>query len=91
MSWAADNPEKYDEICRRGITARIFQSMLAVGYNAADLDLELLEGAVLAIQEDPDSGKAYDGLLDWSIEQINEEEREHFAGLVDDAYERGKG
>lgn len=91
MSWAADNPEKYEEICRRGIAGKIQSALIGLGLEPGEIDLDFLESVVLAIQEDPDGGKAYDGLLDWSMAQISNEEREHFAGLVDDSYERGKG
>lgn len=93
MSYFSDHPEQYDEICRRGIAVRIYQAMIAVGYDPAgnEEDLRLiLETIVLAIQDDPDGGKAYDGLLDWSVEQISREEQDYFGGLVDDAMERGK-
>lgn len=90
MSWASDNPEKYDEICRRGIAAKIQSALLGQGLELDKIDLDYLESVVLAIQNSPAGGKAYDGLLDWSIEQISEEERDHFASLVDDAHERGK-
>lgn len=90
MSWAAHNPEKYDEICRKGIAARIQSALIGLGTEPGEIDLDFLESMVLAIQEDPDGGKAYDGLLDWSCQKISEEERDYFASQTDAAYERGK-
>ena len=88
MSWAAHNPEKYDEICRKGIAAKVQKAMAAQGYD--DADLEELEAVALSIQEDPDGDKAYTALLDWSVAEVSAEEQDYFGNLADQAYERGK-
>ena len=50
MSWAAHNPEKYDEICRRGIAVKLAMTTLA--WSNETSSVETLESVVDSLQQE---------------------------------------
>ena len=85
MSWAVDNVEAYDEILHRAIIARIQTELESNGFE--DMDTDAITAIVQSISESKDS-KPYNALLDWSIKQITESERDYFADMIDSAMDR---
>ena len=84
MSWAAHNPEKYEEICREGVEIKLGEIYKSVWHETPDA--ELIKNLVDAIcQEAP---KVWDVLMDISFKEIGEAEADYWGSMVDMAKER---
>jgi len=79
VSWAAHNPEAYDEICKRGISWKLQSAYKAVwnDHDGSDFFDEIIE---TIHQEAPE---VYEALLLWACKETNEELADHFASMGD--------
>lgn len=83
MSWAADNPEAYDELCRKGMVAFLIARIPEFAGDEDDLDWLLSE-----LEE---NGSALiEKLRDLAQREIDAAMGDHFGGLIDDAKNRAK-
>ncbi len=88
MSWAAHNPEKYEEIVRNGVVIFILSRIPELGDLEETLDYLLEE---MSFEPSDDAGYAiYQQLINLSTKQITTSEADYFGGLVDDAMNRDK-
>lgn len=79
MSWASRDPERWDEICRNGIMAKL-ESRANMGANHFDRDE--VEAALIEAMECHALNLA---LTTWASKEIDEAEGDHFSGLIDAA------
>ena len=73
MSWAAHDPEGYDQCCVNGVTTRLLSAMQDLTGEKADWDA--LHDVVEAIHEY--FPKAFDALMSESIKQIGDAEADY--------------
>ncbi len=86
MSWAAHNPEKYDEICREGMVEFLKKRIPELEGQEDNLDYLLSE-----LKDDiGDVSEAYEKLLLAANEEISAAEGDHFAGIADAGADRDK-
>lgn len=86
MSWAAHNPEKYDEICRQGIVRYLIKHIPELESLKDDLDY-LLDQWSWCNSNDAEY-RLWDRLISIARQEISEAEREYFADLTDAAMNR---
>jgi len=81
MSWAAHNPEKYSEICRKGIKKKM--CMLA-GLEMSDEVDSFIDDWLWSLESDnnKDSRKAFEHLLSLSHQEVSNAEADHFSSLA---------
>lgn len=79
MSWAAHNPEAYDEIIRKGIDNYLCRTITEQGFEF--LDLQPIMALVEAIQEIPALRRVYNELLDLASRDIISAEQDYFSRL----------
>ncbi len=104
MNWAANNPEKYDEIVRMGIR-RMLESRFpeldeidediseALDYFIQELQDNFYQGKglnYLNTQEERYKYHVWNLIEKLSLDNISDAEGDHFAGIVDDAHDRAK-
>ena len=80
MSWAADNPEAYDEIERVGVSTRIEQLLREEGFNVFDHDTVC--AVVETLQRNasgPTINNVWGQLTAWAVKDVVEAEADHFA------------
>lgn len=68
MSWAKNNPEKWDEVCCNGIVCKIEDTIK--WYGGEVIDHETIDDAVHAIRQDPNGDKVFDALMVWANKEI---------------------
>jgi hypothetical protein len=83
MSFGAENPELWDEICKRGITSWIRGRLEKEGFD--DVDDVTIEAVVTALYEVP---KTRDILLALSNDEVCASEQEYWGDRVDEAVMR---
>lgn len=88
MSWASDNPEKWDEICHYGIARRLSMALEAWG---ATFTVGEMEQVADAIQSDDTAAKVYVALMTWANKEIGEAEADYHSSRIDNAPERRRG
>lgn len=88
MSWAAHNPEQYDEFIRKGILHWLDTRIDKYGFVVPGEWLQGYEALIEVIQGDPQMSGLYDELVRLSSVEISATEREYFSGLVDQAKDR---
>lgn len=88
MSWASHNPEKYDEIVRKGLADYLFNEVTHAGFEAPGDWWEAYLALAEVIQESPELRSIYHDLLHVGVKAISHQEAEYFSGLVDSAKER---
>jgi hypothetical protein len=81
MSWAADNPEAYDEILKAGIVRRLEKDLTDNGFDFDDSN-ELLSAVVESLAQAKDT-RVYEALMHWSQAEISDAEADHWASLAD--------
>lgn len=79
MSWAAHNPEAYDEICRQGIMDKIIQQFGVC---------PSLEDIVAFLYDQP---KIASVLVDWAFDEINNQEADYWGMQIDNAVNTKEG
>jgi len=90
MSWAAHNPEKYEEIEREGVTAKLRSALKENGFDEYDADT--LTAIVDTLQVCASGATIYNPwsqLTCWACQEISNAEGDYFGGLADaalDAY-----
>lgn len=80
MSFGSENPELWDEICRRGIENKLRSRLEAEGFD--DIDEDTLAGIVIVLY---DTGKIQSVLMDWAHTEVCASEAEHWGDKVDEA------
>lgn len=88
MSWAAHNPEKYDEITRRGILHWVNHLVTKNGFEATDEWREGYEALIEVLQTEPQARPLYEDLMYLASKDILHAEQDYFGGLIDHAMER---
>ena len=86
MSWAADNPEAYDEIERKGVAARIESEMQAEGFILEPHDYDTIRAIVETLQRNasgPTMNNVWSQLTNWAEKDVVEAEADHFASQGD--------
>ena len=86
MSWAAHNPEKYEEICAEGVGMKLEKVYKSVWDKYPEPDF--ISNLVEAIQQEAPG--VWNALVDLSYNEIGEAEWDYWGGMVDAARERGK-
>jgi hypothetical protein len=84
MSWASNNPEKWQEICVSAVASKLRKTVKA--WFGEDY-IPDADSVAEAIAEDPALGKAWLELMAWAGDEIAQDEADYFGGLVDDAKE----
>lgn len=79
MSWAAHNPEAYDEITRKGINNYLCRIIAEQGFEFENV--EPIMALVEAIQEIPAFRGIYNHLLSLASRDIILEEQDYFSSL----------
>ncbi len=87
MSWAAHNPEKYDEIVLAGVLAFLRKRRTPARFTLTDED-ELY--ALEELSQAPALRRVWDLLVDLSFREIVDCEADYWASRVDAALERMK-
>jgi len=80
MSWAAHNPEAYNEILKAGVKDRITKELRDTGFDG--LDPSTVDAVVESLQQAKDS-KPFDALISWSQHEVSNAEADHFADIAD--------
>ena len=92
MSWAADEPETYDALCRKAVLQKLKSELDAHGFNVLDVDSEALEAVVEVLcyegQSIDRNLQFWSPLILWSTRELSDAEADHFAAKVD-AADRG--
>ena len=83
MSWAAHNPEAYDEILKAGIAEKISKELAENGFDFED-DCDFLLAIVESLSQAKDT-KVYDELVKWSQHEIADAEADYWASIADSA------
>ena len=81
MGWAAHNPEKYDEIIRKGILHLIDREMDKAGFQVPGEWHEGYEALVEVLQIAPHCRSIYDEFLHLASKDIVDAEQDYFSGL----------
>lgn len=78
MSWAAHNPEAYDEILKQGVVRKLKKEF-------ENTDRDTLAAIVESVFESTDNygTQVRDKLIDWSQREIMEAEADHWASIAD--------
>jgi hypothetical protein len=82
MSWAAHNPEKYDEILRAGVVDKIEAAMRDEGF---EFDYDTVCMVVETLQNQasgPTTHNPWDQLVSWASKQVAAAEGDYFSSLV---------
>jgi hypothetical protein len=82
MSWAAHNPELYEQICKRGIAWKLQREIARNGFDPRDAE-EMMANIVEVLYET--FGNTLSG---WASEEISESEGSYFGDLADAAKEQ---
>jgi len=77
MSWAADNPEAYDEIMKSGIVSKIKKELDSNGFEGMD------EDTVSAVVEVLSQSKVYSALVSWAQRETSDAEADYWASIAD--------
>ena len=85
MSFVSDNPERYDDIIRKGILNFIEKRMASNGFEVPGEWREGYEAFVETLQADPTLHKLYDTMMDMSTKEILNAEQDYFGRLFDQA------
>ena len=85
MSWAAHNPEAYDEILKSGVVTKLRKELADNGFCFEDA-FDFLPAVVEVIFQAKDS-KPFDALVTWAQHEVVNAEADYFVNLVDDARE----
>ena len=78
MSWAAHNPEAYDEILKSGIVNKLRKELADNGFNFED-DFDFLPAVVEVMFQEPKISAA---LLSWALREVTDAEADHWATLA---------
>ena len=78
MSWASHNPELWDEICLRGILAKMVM-FRRLGQRTEEADREALS----EVRDTEDTYGVWLALMEWAHEESMAAETDHFADLID--------
>lgn len=81
MSWAAHNPEAYDEIVRKGILEYIDKQMSDSGFSVPGEWLEGYEALIEVLQYDPKLRSIYDAFMHLGNKHIMDAEQSYFSSL----------
>jgi ribosomal protein L17 len=84
MSWAAHNPEAYDEILKKAVVHKLTKELTANGFTE-NIDADTVTTIVESIFESTENYGTHvrDKLIDWAQREIIEAERDHFARIAD--------
>lgn len=86
MSWAAHNPEKYDEICQDGIIDWLIKCINELSDPPVDdEDAELLTLVVAVLYQD---SRMADALRDAANAEIGQAEADYHGGQIDAVMDR---
>jgi hypothetical protein len=83
MSFGSENPELWDEICKRGITNKV--AALAEKDGVDDIDDYTVETIVHSLYE---VTKIRNALLDWAHDEVCNSEADHWGSKIDEAVMR---
>ena len=90
MSWAADEPETYDALCRKAVLQKLRHELIAHGF--AGMDDDTLEAVVEVLcyegQNIDRNLQFWSPLILWSTRELSDAEADHFASRID-AADRG--
>ena len=81
MSWAAHNPEKYDEIIRKGILRYIDHTMDEYGFAVPGDWIEGYTALVEVLQQDTHMRSVYDAFMHLASKEIIYAEQDYFSRL----------
>lgn len=76
--WAANNPEKYDEIIRRGLQAYLTKLVSEYGFTGEEEEYVCL---IDAIQQEPTLRGVYNTLTTLASKEIVDAEQDYFSRL----------
>ena len=85
MSWAAHNPELYDDLIRKGILHWVDNLMDKAGFEVPGEWREGYEALVEVLQIEPSVHHIYEELLHLASKDIVHAEQDYFGGLIDHA------
>jgi hypothetical protein len=83
MSFGSENPELWNEICKRGILNKLLAQMTRDGFDNADE--ETVTAAVESLYEIP---KVQDALMSWAHDEVCALEQGYWGDRVDEAVMR---
>lgn len=85
MSWAAHNPEKYDEIVMKGVVKWMDGLLSKHGYDVPGDYLEAFEFFAECTRHTPEAYSIWQELLHVATQEIIEAEKDYFGRQVDGA------
>lgn len=88
MSFGSENPELWNEICKRGVVSKLRSQMEKEGFDflrTDNLEETLVEAVVATLYEIPKVQKA---LIDWANSEICNEEIDYHGSQIDEAVMR---
>jgi hypothetical protein len=93
MSWAADDPEGYDALCRKSVARKLMTELDAHGFFRMDPDT--LEAVVEVLCYEGGSMtdrnlQFWSPLVLWAQRELSDTEADRFASRIDDARERSE-
>jgi hypothetical protein len=86
MSWAAHNPEAYEEILKQAVVHKLTRELNANGFDTKYiLDSDTTKAIVESIFESTDNygAQVRDRLISWAQHEIIEAERDHFGEIAE--------
>lgn len=87
MSWAAHNPEKYDELTREGILVYMDKVMDRHGFQVPGEWMQGYEALIEVAQKAPELQDFYHELIHLAAQDIATLEREYFTDWLDNIKE----
>ena len=88
MSYAAHNPELYDELVRKGILHWLGEFMDKAGFVEPQEWSEGYEALIEVLQQEPQVRDIYEAMLHHASRDITRAEQDYFSGLIDHAVEQ---
>ena len=83
MSWAAENPEKYDAILAEAVRDKLAKELKLSGFENMDPDTI---AAIVEVLQTETSGatihNAWHNLTTWAGKEVTASEADHFASLI---------
>lgn len=86
MSWAANNPEAYDEVCIDGVTKRVIEELVNYGYGPlSDDDATLVRNTITVLEAETNGPQrsAWSELICWAAQEISDAEADYLTRGVE--------
>ena len=88
ISFGSENPELWDEICKRGIVYKVFAKLNEDGFDNEDYDYvdeDTADSVVEVVESLYEIPEIRDCLVEWAAKEIHREESDYYGSKVDES------